>query len=93
MIPVFGLFHVEVGCLDQLQEDVLDVFADVAGLGQRRRVGDREGDVEDPRQGLGEQRLAAAGRSEQHDVRLLQFDLRLFALGDLDPLVVVVDGD
>ena len=30
---------------------------------------------------------------EQHDVRLLQLDLGLLGLGDLDPLVVVVDGD
>ena len=91
--PGFGLLDVEVGGLDQLQEDVLDVLADVAGLGQRGRVGDREGDVEDPRQGLGEQRLAAAGRAQHHDVRLLQLDLGLVGLGDLDPLVVVVDGD
>ena len=73
--PRLGLLDVEVGGLDQLQEDVLDVLADVAGLGQRGGVGDRERDVEDPRQGLGEQRLAAAGRAEQQDVRLLQLDL------------------
>ena len=73
--PGLGLLDVEVGGLDQLQEDVLDVLADVAGLGQRGRVGDRERDVEDPRERLREQRLAAAGRAEQQDVRLLQLDL------------------
>ena len=66
-----GLLHVEVRGLDELEEDVLDVLADVAGLGQRRRVGDREGDVEDARERLREQGLAAAGRAEQEDVRLL----------------------
>ena len=71
----FGLLDVVVGGLDQLQEDVLDVLADIPGLGQRGRVGDRERDVEDPGQGLGEQRLAAAGRAEQEDVRLLKLDL------------------
>ena len=91
--PRLRLLDVEVGGLDQLQEDVLDVLADVAGLGQRRRVGDREGDVEDPRQRLGEQRLAAAGRAEQQDVRLLQLDLGVLGLRHLDALVVVVDGD
>jgi len=40
-----GLLDVVVGRLDQLQQDVLDVLADVAGLGQRGRVGDREGHV------------------------------------------------
>ena len=66
--PGFGLLDVVVGGLDQLQQNVLDVLPDVAGLGQRRRVGDRERDVEDAREGLGEQRLAAAGRAEQQDV-------------------------
>ena len=61
--PGLGLLDVVVGGLDQLEEDVLDVLADVAGLGQRRGVGDRERDVEDPGQRLGEQRLAAAGRA------------------------------
>jgi hypothetical protein len=32
MIPVSGLLDVEVGGLDQLQKDVLDVLADVARL-------------------------------------------------------------
>ena len=73
--PGLGLLDVEVGGLDQLQEDVLDVLADVAGLGERGRVGDRERDVEDARERLREQRLAAAGRAEQEDVRLLQLDV------------------
>ena len=90
--PGLGLLDVEVGGLDQLQEDVLHVLSDVAGLGQRRRVRDREGDVQDARERLREQRLAAAGRAEQEDVRLRELDLRV-----LEPhahaLVVVVDRD
>ena len=74
--PGLGLLDVVVGGLDQLEQDVLDVLADVAGLGQRRGVGDRERHVEDPRERLREQRLAAAGRPEQQDVRLLQLDVR-----------------
>ena len=90
--PGLGLLDVEVRGLDQLEEDVLDVLADVAGLGQRRRVGDRERDVEDPRERLREQRLAAAGGAEQEDVRLLELDL-VVLLAHLHALVVVVDGD
>jgi hypothetical protein len=91
--PGLGLLHVEVGGLDQLQEDVLDVLADVAGLGQGGGVGDRERDVEDLRERLGEQRLAAAGRPEQQDVGLLQLEVLLAVrLHHLDALVVVVDG-
>src|SRR5688572_7668761 len=70
--PGLGLLDVEVRGLDQLQKDVLDVLADVAGLRERGRVGDRERDVEDPRERLREERLAATGRPEQQDVRLLQ---------------------
>jgi len=35
--------------VQELQQDVLDILADVAGLGQRGGVADGEGDVEDPR--------------------------------------------
>ena len=44
--PGLGALDVEVGGLDQLEEDVLDVLADVAGLGERRGVGDGERHVE-----------------------------------------------
>src|SRR6185436_7517071 len=45
--PALGPGDVEVGRLDQPQQDVLDVLADVAGLRERRRVGDAERDVVD----------------------------------------------
>ena len=40
-----GGFEVEVGGVQQLEQDVLDVLADVAGLGQRGGVADGEGHV------------------------------------------------
>ena len=88
-----GALQVEVGRVQELQEDVLDVLADVAGLGQRGGVADGEGDVEDPGEGPGEQGLAAAGRADQEDVRLVELDLGVVLLGVDQPLVVVVDGD
>jgi len=45
-----------VGRLQQLQDDVLDVLADIAGFGQGRRVRHRELHVENPRQRLRQQR-------------------------------------
>src|SRR5215475_5850473 len=57
--PALRPGDIEVGRLDEPQEDVLDVLADVAGLGQRRRVGDAERHVEDAGEGLGEEGLAA----------------------------------
>ena len=79
-----------VGGLEQLQDDVLDVLADIAGLGQGRGVGHRERHVEDPGQGLGEQGLARAGRADQQDVGLRQLDVVVLRrVGK--PLVMVVD--
>ena len=69
-----GLLDVVVGGLDQLEQDVLDVLADVAGLGQRGGVGDRERHVEHPGQRLGEVGLAAAGRADHQDVGLGELD-------------------
>ena len=65
----FGTLDVIVGGLDQLEQDVLDVLADIAGLGQCGGVGDRERDVEHFGQGLCEIGLAAAGGAEHQDVR------------------------
>ena len=89
------LLDVVVALLQQLLDDVLDVLADVARLGERRGVGDREGHVQQPRQRLGQQRLAAAGRADQQDVALGELDLVALALAAarLQPLVVVVDRD
>ena len=88
-----GLLDVVVGGLDQLEEDVLDVFADVARLGERGGVGDRERHLEQPGERLREQRLAAAGGADQQDVRLLQLDVGIAVGPGLHPLVVVVDRD
>ncbi len=67
-----GARDVEVGGLDEPQQDVLDVLTDVAGLRQRGGVGDAEGHVQDARQGLGQERLARAGRAHEQDVGLLE---------------------
>jgi hypothetical protein len=53
-----GALLVSVGVLEKLQQDVLHVLADVAGLRQRRGVGQSDGHVDDARQGLSQQRLA-----------------------------------
>ena len=96
--PRLGLLDVVVGGLDQLEEDVLDVLADVAGLGEGRGVRDGEGDVEHLGQRLREVGLAAAGRADEQDVGLGDVDvvgvlLDRARLPRLDALVVVVDRD
>jgi hypothetical protein len=69
------LLDVVVALLQELLDDVLDVFADIAGFGQRRRIGDGERHVEQARKRFGQQRLARTGRTDQQDVRLRQFDV------------------
>ena len=55
---LLGLFDVEVRGLKEAQDDVLHIFAHVAGLGQRRRIHDTEGDIQNAGKGAGEQRLS-----------------------------------
>ncbi len=88
-----GALDVVVGGLDEVEEDVLHVLADVAGLGEGGGVGDGEGDVEDARQGAGEEGLAGAGGADEEDVGLLELDVGGGLAGGADALVVVVDGD
>ena len=64
-MPRGGALDVVVGGLQQLEDDVLHVLADVAGFGQRRCIGYRKGNIEAARQRLGEQRLAGTGRPDQ----------------------------
>src|SRR6266571_441125 len=91
---LLALLDVPARRLEQLQDDVLHVLSDVAGLGEGGGVHDREGDGEESGQGLGEQRLARPRRPDQEDVGLGELDLVLAPLlRDLDALVVVVNGD
>jgi len=71
--------HVEVRRLQQPQHDILHVFADIARLGERRRIGNRKGHVEHLGERAREQRLAGAGRTGEQDVAL--FDLHFVELG------------
>ena len=71
--PDLGALHVVISILQQAQNDVLDIFADVAGFGQRRRVRDAKWNIENLRQRFGEQRFSRTGRPDEQDVAL--FDL------------------
>src|SRR5690606_25114565 len=91
--PPLALGHVEVRRLQQAHQDVLDILAHVARLGQRGRVDDGKGHAQGSRERLREQRLAHTGRADQQDVRLIELDLVPAGRLLVDPLVVVVDGD
>lgn len=49
------LFHIVISRLNQLEENVLDVFPDIPCLGQRSGIGNGKGDVQDFRQCLRQQ--------------------------------------
>src|SRR6266478_1892572 len=87
-----GALDIVVGGLQQLEDDVLDVLADVAGFGERGRIGHGEGHVEDARQRLRQKRLARAGRADQQDVRLRELDVVVLSLM-VETLVVIMDRD
>src|SRR3546814_1134468 len=57
--PALCPLDVVIRRLEQLEDDILDILADIARLGQRRRIGHRERHVEDARQ-----------RSEEHTSEL-----------------------
>ena len=60
--------NVVIGCLQQFQDDVLNILTDIAGFGQRGGIGHGKRHIKHPRECLGEQRLAAAGWADKQDV-------------------------
>ena len=83
---------VSIGGLQELQDNIFDVFADVARFGQRRGVHDRKGYVEHARKRLREQSLSGARRSHQQNIRFREFDVAGLAIQE-NALVMVVNGD
>jgi len=87
-----GGFDVEVGGVQELQQQVLDVFAHVARLGQRGSVANGKGDIENAGQSLGPTTSCPSPSTDQQDIRLV--DLDVGADGPVhQPLVVAVDRD
>src|SRR5439155_2471415 len=86
-----GRLDVEVSGVQQFQQQVLHVLADVAGLGQRGGVADGEGHVQDAGQRAGQEGFAAAGRADQEDVALVHLDVAVALVAQAEALVVVVD--
>ncbi len=91
--PGLGAAHVAIGGLEQLEDDVLHILADIARLSESGGVDDGEGHVEHAGQRLRQQRLARAGGPDQQDVRFRQFDLAVALAVHVDALVMVINGD
>src|SRR4029078_11050139 len=86
-----ALGDVEVSGLEQPHEDVLNVFADITRFGERGRVGDGEGDVEDSGERLSEKSFADARWAEEQDIALIELDFVVSRVARVDSFVVIVD--
>ena len=88
-----GALDVEIGGRDELQQDVLNVFAHIARFGKRGGVGDGKRHLQRAGKRLRKQRFARTGGAQQHDVRLRKLDVAFLGrLTQADALVVVVHG-
>ena len=87
---MFGARDVAVGGLHEFMNDVFNVFADVTGFGQRRRIRNRKRNVQDAGKRLREQRLPGPRRPHEQHVRLRQFH-PVIVLEMPQTLVVVVN--
>ena len=76
--------------LQQLEDDVLDILADIARLSQSRCICHRERNVQDARKRLSQQSFTAPRGAEQHNVRFRQFDVLRFCRV-IEALIVVVN--
>ncbi len=90
---LLGAGNVVIGGLDQAQQDVFHVFADIAGFGEGGRIGDAKRHIQNTSQSLGQQGFATACWPNDHDIAFLEF--HFFALAPffaaIDALVVVVN--
>jgi hypothetical protein len=78
---VGGAGGVPVGVLQQPHQDALHILAHITRLGQRGGVGNGKGHIQQARQGLRQQRLAAARGTNQQHIALGQLDFGI--LGNL----------
>src|SRR5580704_5442400 len=83
---------VPIGGLQQLQNNVFHVFADVAGFGKRGSVDDCEGHIEHARKSLSQKGLASAGGTDQQNIGFREFHIAGLFVQE-DALVVIVNGD
>src|SRR5207248_8789818 len=98
-----GALDVIVSILEQAQDDIFDVFADVAGLGEGGGVRDGKRDIQSAGEGAGEQGFARASVADEEEIAFFDFDFARAGGGPFflgaggwlvqDALVMVVDGD
>ena len=86
---VLGTFHIVVRRLDQLQQNILYIFAYITGLSQCGGICDSKRYIDDLRQCLRQVSLTGTGRSYHDDITLLQLHI-IQILGSRYSLVMIV---
>ena len=92
MMPCCAFCDVSIGGLQQLQDNIFDVLANVARFGEGGGIDDSKRHIEHARKRLSEKSLAGAGGPDEQNVGLRQFDIAGLAIQE-NPLVVVINGD
>ena len=86
-----GPFDIVVGGLQQAQNDVLHILADITGFGERCRIRHGERHIQNTSQRLGQQRLAASRRADQQNIGLRDLDIARLGVA-AEALVMIVYG-
>ena len=87
----FRQLHVKIGGLQETKQNVLHIVAHISGLSQRSGVRDGKGNVQNFRQRLGKEGLAAARWPNEQNVALLKLHIGIRA--EIDTLIMVVHRD
>ena len=95
-----GPLNVVICILQQAQDDVLDVFADITGFGQSRGISDAKWHIENLGKRPGEKSLPTPGGADHQDIALFNLDVGVRIEGQIlcwvgveDALVMVVHCD
>ena len=81
-----------IAALQQLLNDVFDIFPHITGFGQRGRIGHHKGHIQSARQCLCQQCFTRTGRPNQQDIAFGQLDVILAGFFLVtQTFVVVVD--
>ena len=83
------LFNIIIRRLHQFQNNVFNIFADITGCGQSRRVRNRKRHVQNLGQRLRQQRFARTCRTDENHVRLRNFNI-LGSFLTVQPFVMVI---
>ena len=84
-------FDIAIGGVDEVQDDVFDVVADVASFGEARGIGHGKGDVENLGECLRKERLSGARGADEEYVGFPELDA-VFGRAH-NAFVMVMDGD